>query len=48
MIANAAWTQKFWRAGILVNEPTKKAKASQMAAVVMFGPTSLKPWATLS
>lgn len=34
--------QKLCRAGILVKEPTKKANASQMAAVVMLGPTYFK------
>jgi hypothetical protein len=40
--------QKVCNAGIFVKLPTKNAKVSQMAAVVMFGPTYLSPWATLS
>ena len=48
MIAKAAWIQKFCKAGIFVNEPTKNANASQIAAVVILGPTSFNPWATLS
>ena len=40
--------QKVCNAGILVKLPTKNAKVSQMAAVVMLGPTYLSPWATLS
>jgi hypothetical protein len=31
-----------------VRLPTRKAKVSHIAAVVIFGPTYLKPWATLS
>jgi len=40
--------QNVCKAGILVKLPTKNAKVSQMAAVVMLGPTYLSPYATLS
>lgn len=46
-MATAAWMQKACRAGILVRLPTRKARDSQMAAVVMLGPTYLNPRATL-
>ena len=44
----AACIQNACKAGILVRAPTKKAKASQIAAVVIDGPTSLNPLETLS
>lgn len=47
-MAKAAWIQKSCNAGIFVNEPTKNANASQIAAVVIFGPTYLSPCETLS
>lgn len=38
----AAWIQNDCKAGIFVNAPTKNARVSQTAAVVMLGPTDSK------
>lgn len=40
----AAWMQNDWRAGILVKAPTRNAEVSQIAAIVMLGPTVLSAW----
>lgn len=48
IIAIAACKQKDCRAGIFVKLPTKKASASQIVAVAIFGPTYLSPSFTLA
>lgn len=44
IIAIVACKQKVCNAGILVRLPTRNARASQIVAVAILGPTYLRPW----